>query len=47
VPFPVTNGELPGDADLIDWVSRLITAIFPIPEAPATDAAGSASTATG
>ncbi|KQZ07719.1 transcription-repair coupling factor [Agromyces fucosus] len=45
VPFPVTNGELPSDADLIDWVSRLIIAIFPIPEAPATDAAGQASTA--
>ena len=41
VPFPVTNGELPSDADLIDWVSRLIIAIFPIPEAPATDASGS------
>ncbi|WP_157002390.1 transcription-repair coupling factor [Agromyces laixinhei] len=39
VPFPVTNGELPGDADLIDWVSRLITAIFPMPETPAADAA--------
>lgn len=45
VPFPVTNGELPGDADLIDWVSRLIIAIFPVPEAPATDAAGSGSAA--
>ena len=33
VPFPVVNGELPGDADLIDWVSRLVTAIFPLPEA--------------
>lgn len=40
VPFPVTNGELPSDADLIDWVSRLIIAIFPVPEAPATDASG-------
>ena len=37
VPFPVVNGELPGDADLIEWVSRLLTAIFPLPEAPSTD----------
>ncbi|GAA1820545.1 transcription-repair coupling factor [Agromyces neolithicus] len=37
VPFPVINGELPSDADLIEWVSRLVTAIFPLPEAPAAD----------
>lgn len=44
VPFPTVGGELPSDADLIDWVSRLITAIFPVPEAQATDAAEPPST---
>jgi transcription-repair coupling factor (superfamily II helicase) len=43
VPFPVVNGELLADADLIDWVSRLITAIFPVPEAQPADAAVEAS----
>ncbi|MGW9632158.1 transcription-repair coupling factor [Agromyces sp. NPDC055520] len=43
VPFPVTNGELPGDGDLIEWVSRLITAIFgPATSAPAASAPGTA-----
>lgn len=45
VPFPVRGGELPGDADLIEWVANLITAIFPLPE-PA-DAAGGTSAAGG
>ncbi|MFD4422681.1 transcription-repair coupling factor [Agromyces sp. NPDC058484] len=41
VPFPMPGGELPDDADLIDWVSKLVTAIFPVPEpATSTDAAG-------
>lgn len=42
VPFPVRGGEMPGDAELVEWVSKLITAIFPLPE-PA-DAAGAATT---
>ena len=44
VPFPSPSGELPGDADLIDWVSRLVTAIFPIPDAaaPAPEASATA-----
>ncbi len=45
VPFPVRGGEMPGDADLIEWVTNLITAIFPIPER--ADAAGSAPAAGG
>ncbi|WP_395242522.1 transcription-repair coupling factor [Agromyces sp. MMS24-K17] len=41
VPFPTPGGEAPGDADLIAWVSRLIEAIFPVPEpAVAAPAAG-------
>ena len=34
----------PSDADLIDWVSRLVTAIFPIPDAaaPAPEASATA-----
>ena len=39
VPFPTTGGEVPGDAELIEWVSKLITAIFPVPEAQQPDAA--------
>jgi transcription-repair coupling factor (superfamily II helicase) len=27
------GGELPDDADLIEWVSKLITAIFPVEDA--------------
>lgn len=44
VPFPTPGGELPGDADLIEWVSRLVTAIFPIPDAaaPAPEASATA-----
>ncbi len=41
VPFPMPGGELPGDADLIDWVSKLVTAIFPVPE-PAREASATA-----
>lgn len=35
VPFPMPEGELPEDAELIEWVSKLVTAIFPVPEAAA------------
>lgn len=35
VPFPMPGGELPDDADLIEWVSKLITAIFPVEDATA------------
>ena len=35
VPFPGSTASCPSDADLIDWVSRLVIAIFPLPE-PAT-----------
>lgn len=35
VPFPMPEGELPQDAELIEWVSKLVTAIFPVPEAAA------------
>ena len=44
VPFPTPGGELPDDADLIDWVSKLVTAIFPIPDAaaPAPEASATA-----
>ncbi|WP_127793994.1 transcription-repair coupling factor [Agromyces sp. LHK192] len=41
VPFPTPGGEAPGDADLIEWVSRLLTAIFPV-EQPADGSAGGA-----
>ena len=39
VPFPMPGGELPDDADLIAWVSKLVTAIFPVPEAAAAASA--------
>ncbi|MDR6908018.1 transcription-repair coupling factor (superfamily II helicase) [Agromyces sp. 3263] len=44
VPFPTPGGELPGDADLIEWVSRLVAAIFPVPDAaaPASEASATA-----
>jgi transcription-repair coupling factor (superfamily II helicase) len=29
------GGELPDDAELIAWVSKLVTAIFPVPEVAA------------
>lgn len=35
VPFPMPGGELPDDAELIAWVSKLVTAIFPVPEVAA------------
>ncbi|MEV1130440.1 transcription-repair coupling factor [Agromyces sp. NPDC049794] len=35
VPFPMPGGELPDDADLIEWVSKLIIAIFPVEDATA------------
>ena len=40
VPFPIPDGERLDDAELIEWVSRLVTAIFPIPDAaaPASEA---------
>lgn len=50
VPFPMPEGELPEDAELIEWVSKLVTAIFPVPEpvaGPATDAAGEPAAAAG
>lgn len=44
VPFPMPGGEPLDDADLIDWVSKLVTAIFPIPDAaaPAPEASATA-----
>jgi transcription-repair coupling factor (superfamily II helicase) len=42
VPFPTGGGELPDDADLIDWVSKLVTAIFPVPDAAAAASEASA-----
>ena len=30
VPFPMPGGEMLADGDLIEWVSKLITAVFPI-----------------
>ncbi|KRE21521.1 transcription-repair coupling factor [Agromyces sp. Soil535] len=44
VPFPTPGGELPDDADLIDWVSKLVTAIFPVPDA-AVEASEASATA--
>ncbi|WP_448810677.1 transcription-repair coupling factor [Agromyces bauzanensis] len=35
VPFPMPGGELPDDAELIEWVSKLVTAIFPVQDAAA------------
>ncbi|WP_136707818.1 transcription-repair coupling factor [Agromyces sp. H66] len=35
VPFPTVGGELPGDTELIAWVSKLVTAIFPVEDAAA------------
>jgi transcription-repair coupling factor (superfamily II helicase) len=32
VPLPRVNGEAPDDADLIEWVSTLLGALFPAPE---------------
>ncbi len=46
VPFPTPGGEAPGDADLIAWVSNLVTAIFPAPE-PAEASADSTAAAAG
>ena len=44
VPFPTPGGELPGDADLIEWVSNLIGVIFPVEQpAEATTAKTTAS----
>jgi transcription-repair coupling factor (superfamily II helicase) len=44
VPFPMPGGEMPGDGELIEWVSKLITAIFPVepnePGRPAAEQAG-------
>jgi len=45
VPFPTPGGEAPGDADLIAWVSNLVTAIFPAPEPAAEASADSAAAA--
>ena len=44
VPFPTPGGEQPDDADLIEWVSKLVTSIFPIPDAaaPAPEASATA-----
>ncbi|GAA1503427.1 transcription-repair coupling factor [Agromyces terreus] len=42
VPFPTPGGEAPGDADLIEWVSRLIANIFPLPEPSVEATAGTA-----
>ncbi|WP_457851474.1 transcription-repair coupling factor [Agromyces silvae] len=43
VPFPMPGGEMPGDGELIEWVSKLITAIFPVepkqPDQPAAEQA--------
>lgn len=50
VPFPMPGGEQPEDAELIEWVSKLVTAIFPMPEpaaGPATDVAGEPAAAAG
>ncbi|TYL50245.1 transcription-repair coupling factor [Agromyces mariniharenae] len=49
VPFPMPGGELPEDAELIEWVSKLVTAIFPAPEPAAgqVDAAGATAAAAG
>lgn len=50
VPFPMPEGELPEDGELIEWVSKLVTAIFPVPEpvaGPTTDAAGEPAAAAG
>ncbi|RXZ70962.1 transcription-repair coupling factor [Agromyces albus] len=41
VPFPVRDGEPLGDGELIEWVAKLITAIFPVPEV-AVDASATA-----
>jgi transcription-repair coupling factor (superfamily II helicase) len=38
VPFPTPGGEAPGDADLIEWVTRLIAAIFPVEQPAEPDA---------
>ena len=38
VPLPRVNGEAPDDADLIEWVSTLLGALFPAPE-PASEPA--------
>lgn len=35
VPFPMPGGEQPDDAELIEWVSKLIIAIFPVEDATA------------
>ena len=43
VPLPVRNGELPADADLIDWTANLLTVIFGaevVSDAEPTSAAG-------
>ncbi|MGX5697221.1 transcription-repair coupling factor [Agromyces soli] len=40
VPWPTPGGEAPGDADLIEWVSRLIANIFEQTPAPAAGATG-------
>ncbi len=45
VPFPTPGGEQPDDAELIEWVSRLVTAIFPMPETQPADAAAASSAA--
>ena len=44
VPFPTRGGEGLDDADLIGWVSKLVTSIFPIPDAaaPAPEASATA-----
>src|SRR5690606_37039426 len=33
VPLPAPGGERPSDADLVAWVSQLLTALFPEPDA--------------
>ena len=42
VPFPMPGGEPLDDADLVEWVSKLVTAIFPIPDAAAAASEASA-----
>ncbi|MEJ3403723.1 transcription-repair coupling factor [Rathayibacter sp. YIM 133350] len=39
VPLPLSNGQAPEDAELIAWVTQLLTVIFPAPAAEVVDTA--------
>ncbi len=47
VPFPTPSGDAPGDADLIAWVSHLVTVIFPAPEPAPAEASADSTAAAG